>query len=622
MGHLKKIVITIIVLSAMIATLKVAANRGMPDWKSDQPVPLSTDTRQTTQMQYQTVSEQLSSISPQERKKRAMQLLDYVLANAIDVKPAEYGVLTQVECATLLWRFDKERSISILKEAVKTLREITKDNQDINRNDYFYETKGRKLRFLIVRKIAALRPELVKELFSDRPTTEPSQKLVADQWTDDARAILYVAAEQIETNPKLAVQIAQQAFTAGLADWPSFLRKLGQQDNSEAERLAFLVVDTFRDSSLTPIVLLNLYDFMLANDRSLNLKEHFLQAVLVRLQREVSADLIPRALEDDMIVARQMARYSAKVSLHWQAEFQNLANQFEAIFQKRSQEAPGSLTRKVIDISEMNPAVPADVSEIRDAALKLQAMKDSPERDKQYQKLATQAAFNADPRMADELLSKIADPLMRQETSLMVYSPLVRKSVADEDWTQAQTYALRILDPVGQVLVMDSVAQAMTKAKVEKHRVVYGYSLLLSKLDHQEASSSVAKAFLLAAKSLINLDKENCYAAVNYAVDTINQVTKGGSAIEEAPVTSTLSTWVRYPNYFLRPDEILDLNDTLGVIFTELAKRDQKNVYQMAVNINHAGLRALAQLAICRAELGEMKNLAAPVKPKKSAAEK
>jgi hypothetical protein len=562
------------------------------------------------------------SISAQERKKRAMQLLDYILVNAVDIKPVEYSILTQVEGATLLWKFDKGRSLSILKDAVKTLREVFKGNKDINKNDYPYETKGRQLRFLIVRKIAALKPELVKELFIDNDSNDKNKESISGEWTDNARAILYVASEQIENNPALASQMAQQAFTVGMANWLTFLRKLGEKDNVEAERFAKLLIDRLRDSSNSPIDLRNLISFILDKGRSSGFREYYFQAILIRLQRDLRPDTTLQQLEDDLSVARGMFKFSGEASSQWQLEFQKLVYQFEALFKERSLDIPGAPVRRVIDMSVLNPASPGDTSEISDAVLRTQSIKDSQVRDKEYQKLATKAAVNADPRMADEILSKINDMAIRQETSLMIYSPLVRKSVSETDWTQAQTYALRILDPIGLALVMDSITQAMTKAGVEKHRILYAYTLAVSKLDREEPSGNVAKAFLLMAKSLLNLDNERCRTAINYAIDTINAITKGGSAIDEAPVSSTLSTWVRYTSHYLRPEELLDLNDTLMMIFTELAKRDDQLADQMAVNLNHQGLRSLARLAVGRALLSEVKPPSDAIKRKKASAEK
>jgi hypothetical protein len=561
-------------------------------------------------------------LSQQEKKKKTIQLLDYILANATNIKPVEYSVLTQVEGATLLWQFDKERSIAILKDAVKTLQEIFKDNKDINKNDYFYETKGRKLRFLIVHKIAELKPALVRELFTDSNPGDKHKESMSGEWTDNARAILFVASEQIESNLALAAQMAQQAFSLGMANWPSFLNKLAEKDNGEAERFATLLINRMRDGSVSALAMSNLVYFALDKARSSDFREYYFQSLAIKLQRDLKFNTSVRDMEDDIRVVQQMIRHSGDASSIWQTEFQKLAYQFEALFKERSIALPEAPVRRVIDMSTVNPATPGDTSEISDAALRAQSIKDLQTRDKEYQKLATKAAFNADPRMADELISKINDVAIRQETSLMVYSPLVRKAISETDWTQAQTYALRILDPIGLILIIDRITQAMIKADVEKHQVLYAYSLALTKLKQEEASANVAKALLLTAKSLVSIEDESCRAATNQAIDTLNEITKSGGAIDEAPVSSALSTWVRYTNHYLRADELLDLNDTLGMIFTELAKRNDKLADQMAVNLNHQGLRSLARLAVCKALFSEIKPVSDPVKQKKAASEK
>lgn len=283
-----------------------------------------------------------SAQAASEKTGEARLLLDYVLANAVDIKPVEYSALVQIEGATLLWKFDKERSLGILRDAVKTLKEVFKDNKDLNKDEYFDETRGRKLRFLMVRKIAALKPELVRELFVEDEAADTRKELMSGQWTDNARAILYAAAQQIETNPALAAQIAQQAFALGMADWERFLIRLAEKDKGEADRLTTVVISRMRDGAVSPIALRNLVYFVLDKERSAGLREHYFQALVIRLQRDLPGNISVRELEDDIGVAREMIRFSANVSPVWPAEFQRLTTQFEILFNERAIESSRS----------------------------------------------------------------------------------------------------------------------------------------------------------------------------------------------------------------------------------------------------------------------------------------
>src|SRR5215813_14338788 len=121
----------------------------------------------------------------------------------------------------------------------------------------------------------------------------------------------------------------------------------------------------------------------------------------------------------------------------------------------------------MIDTSLLSAAASGDTQEISDSLRQISKLPDARQRDAGYQRLAAQAAFKTDVTLAEYIISRIDDENIRQETTMMVYSPLVRKAISETDWSQAQKFASNILDPLGRTLVFESIAKAMSQSRVE-----------------------------------------------------------------------------------------------------------------------------------------------------------
>ncbi len=541
----------------------------------------------------------------QEKKRRALQRLDEVLVNAVYIRPHEYSILSQVEGATLLWKFDNVRSLSILKDAVKAMKGFLQDSKNANIKDNPNEIRLRKIWLAIIRKIAAVNPDLIQKLLLEMNATESPKQVISGEWTDEARAVISIALEQIETDPALAARLAQQVIPLGYVDWTSFLERLQSRNRDEAEKLATILIGRLRDSSINALELRNLVRFILAPEQSLKLQDYFFQAVVIRLRREIRHDTTVRDLEDALSVARSMQIY-AKTFPNWQAEFVTMRNEIEELFSARSLSPPSSRQVKMMDIPTISEVKPQDTQEIAEALKKIEIVKDSQTKDKEYQKLAARASLSADTRLAEDITSKIIDENIRQETTLLVYSPHVKKSIQESNWSQSQIYALKILEPLGRTLVLDSIAKAMSQAGEGNLRVMQVYRLAVTKLTHDNQTDKVAKALLLLAKSIIPLDLEEARGIVNQAVSIVDRLYKKEGVIEESPIASSVAGWVRLPNYSLKEDEVLDLANLMSSRIEEVARRDAAIASSIAVGLTHQGLRSLADLAICRALLKDV----------------
>jgi hypothetical protein len=538
--------------------------------------------------------------SSRESKELAMSLLEGVLLGTDRITPVEYNVLTQIEAAALLWQVDQDRALAMLKSACETMRELREKDPDKSIN-----SKQRRLRFLAFLKIARLKPELVKDLALNKSNDDKSPQAMSGDWTEEARAIMTIADEQIEKNPTLAAQLVQQTFSLGQVDWAVFLRKLSARDSGLSERVAMTVIDRLSRSSITPIYLLNFRRFVFTPARSAQLKELFFKSLAIRLRRDINPAVSPAGVNTDLVTTQDALRMAADYP-RWQAEFEGINSALQELLKARSV-SPDTRHNKTIPISMMDEIKPGDTKEIAEAVPGVERIKEAKARDSKYQEMATKAAFNSDLRLAEEIISKIEDEAIRRDTNLSVYSPFVRKAINESDWTGATEYASKIVDPLGRTLVLDRIAQGMSKSNKDKQSVKEVYSFAVYRLRRESPTEDVAKAFVILAKSLSTIDHEESLYAVSWAVYILNRLTRNGELLGESKVGGALAWWVSVPAFSLH-DEVLDLTEMIGPLFREMAKRDSDIAQTVAHGFADQGLYSIAQLGIVRALLEKAGN--------------
>lgn len=557
------------------------------------------------------------SASPEEKRQQAMSLVEDALAVAKGISPIEYKVLTQVEGAAVLWPSDQARARSILQDAVNTSRQFMAEEkknrayklQPLMRFYEDRESRAGRLWFAVLRKVAAISPTLIQELATNETQTGKAKEVINEDWTEESRAIINLAYDQIERDPALAARLAEQSMAQGMVDWGNFLRSLSQRDAGEAERLGTVLIDRLRETTISPILLLNLNFFFLDPARSANLQEHFLQSLLMRLRRDLRPDATRRQLEDNLIVAQRMTPIAAKSFPRWQPEFERVTSDTEQLFKSLSVPLPGLGQTKMI-AGPPGAATPGNTNELRDALSPVDNISDFQVRDQQYQKLAVEAALKADVKLAEEMLSRISSDDLRREATLQVYDPLVRKALKEADWAEAQKLALKVLDPLGRTLILDRLAQAMLQAKQEKILILEIYREATARLEREKPSNNIARAWLLIAQSLFALDSKDSFTEVSSALASLNKLAESGELFKESELSQALSNWAQR-NVILSAGEALYLPEMLGKTFGEMARHDEDRALALAADLS-LSLRSLAQIAVSREMLKKAKDSSKP----------
>jgi hypothetical protein len=550
------------------------------------------------------------TLAATERKKQLMaSLLEGVLASAHRITPVEYGLVVKVEAATLLWESDRDRAQAVLKKAWDGMRELLEEKKS---GDARPSRKLQKLRFAVLRRMARLDPGLLNQLAPDSSTGDIKPVTVLGKWTDEARAIISVAQEQVDSNPALAAQLAQRSLPFGLVDWVPFLDKLSQRDSALAEQVAATLMAQFANGPVSPIELLRLDRFVLAPNRSPQLREQFFQVLEMRCMQ----GLRPDASTEVLRIGSQTAQRALGMATGrlWPAKFQELIFQYDFLLSSRSAGPTPALQTKLVDTSMMNPAKAGDTAEIEEASQRAQRTSDSKGRDKEYQRLAAAAASKENLSLAEELMSRIEDDGIRREATLGVYGPIVRKDLSEGDWTKAQTDALKISYPIGRTLVLDIVAQMILRSgKAKKDEILDVYDTALWKLGRDGSTEDVAKGFLVLAKSLGPIDADRSLEAVNSVIFVLNKLTKGADWLADSETSGALASWVSLPIPTVRYDEVLELTEMIGPLFKEMTKRDPSKAESTAYELAHLGLSSLAQLGIVSELQKELHASARPV---------
>jgi len=307
-----------------------------------------------------------------ERQRMVRSHLESILASAYRLEPAEHRIITEVETASILWEIDRDRAHLVLSNVSDRLYALPRATPAVKKSEGTQSEYDR-LRLWVLRKLARIDPALISEMLSKE--TKPGESAtVATDWTEEGRAVLAAAFEQIDRNPSLAGRLAQQSLSLGLADLPGFLRKLSLNDMRVAEQQARILIGQLRESSASPFFLLNLQSFVLTKGTSIGLRDAYFEALNNRLQRSAGIEAPIADLQDTLQAARAAARISAAAP-KWQPVFNGIVAELEQTFMSRSQAVPAPASRISVDVPDFT-ASEGDTTEIAEGAAKARAIND------------------------------------------------------------------------------------------------------------------------------------------------------------------------------------------------------------------------------------------------------
>ena len=187
--------------------------------------------------------------APKELEKKALDMLDEVIAQAQSLRMAENRVYIHAVAADLLWPHDEKRARGLFKTAMRELIALTNAIDSSDPNYMGLLQAPATLRQEMLPLIAQHDPKLALEFL--RATRLPAQGGLynprqADQelWLE-----LNVAGQIAAKDPKQALQIAEDSLNKGLS--PGLTNLLGQiQDRDAAVELAGKIIDRLHTENL------------------------------------------------------------------------------------------------------------------------------------------------------------------------------------------------------------------------------------------------------------------------------------------------------------------------------------------------------------------------------------
>jgi hypothetical protein len=199
----------------------------------------------------QTTAEQQKA--QQELERKAVALLDEIIADAKTFKTPENRVLIRVAVADLLWPRNEARARALYKEAATTFTEVLSAESDAAASDIPFMDNPAELRRSLIQSIARHDPQWARELLrATRPATaaQPARGL-AIRPESELQLEQSIASQIAASDPKQALELAEQTLAKGVSyELLNTVSLLMKKDREAATRLAGKIVTKLQTENL------------------------------------------------------------------------------------------------------------------------------------------------------------------------------------------------------------------------------------------------------------------------------------------------------------------------------------------------------------------------------------
>jgi hypothetical protein len=190
-----------------------------------------------------------------ELERKALALLNETLDSAPGLKLAENRALVQAQAADLLWTREEKRARALFRDAMTGAGEALQSaGAQSSRRDMSYWMLVQS-RSQTLQMIAARDPQLALDLLrATRPASQENTESDENfgMGNQELRLEQSIAAQVAESDPKRALQIAQESLNKGITfGLINVLQRLQQKDAEAATRLAGDIVKKLQADNLT-----------------------------------------------------------------------------------------------------------------------------------------------------------------------------------------------------------------------------------------------------------------------------------------------------------------------------------------------------------------------------------
>ncbi|MBA2731846.1 MAG: hypothetical protein H0U54_03020 [Acidobacteria bacterium] len=188
----------------------------------------------------------------QELKGKALSLLEDVIKDSESFKSAENRIRVRATAANILWPHDEARARILFKEAMASLADLL-NNQETGDappdNPRMYEGP-RSLRRELLQMLGQRDARLAREFMraTRPPSSQPNSRR---DGLPDQQIEINLAVQIAETDPKQALEIAEESLARGLSyELPQLLSALREKDPEGAAKLASEMMAKIRTEKL------------------------------------------------------------------------------------------------------------------------------------------------------------------------------------------------------------------------------------------------------------------------------------------------------------------------------------------------------------------------------------
>ncbi len=184
-------------------------------------------------------------------EKKALKLLDDLIADARELNLPESRVLVQTRAADLLWSYDEKRARAVFSEAATLLSGLinnpkASDNQNRSGTDFVGQ-----LRQIMLQTASAHDQQLALDFLraTRRPISQADAK--RNQVDEETQLELGVLAQIAADDPKQALRVAERGLEHGFSsDLVRILSRLREKDPEGATKLTAEMLEKFRTEDL------------------------------------------------------------------------------------------------------------------------------------------------------------------------------------------------------------------------------------------------------------------------------------------------------------------------------------------------------------------------------------
>lgn len=541
----------------------------------------------------------------QELEKRAVALLDEIIADAKTFKTPENRVLIKVAVADMLWSRNEARARALYKEAANNFGEVLSNNSDAVGMDIPFMDGSADLRRSLIQSIARHDPQWARDLLrSTRPAAaaQPARGSIADS-DSELQLEQSIASQIAASDPKQALEVAEQTLARGVSyELLNTLSLLMKKDREAAARLASKILTKLQTENLA------------TNDQAMQTAFSML-GLLTKAPPESALSKTAAAANQTPILSQQELRDLTEMIVA--AALNNASNPYHIIMLRPllpeiEKYAPSRIAQVRSRLAEAakrearQGGMSGELQEVMQSGTveaMLEAAPKAPEqmRDFVYQRAALKAMEQGDSDRARQIIEDHAsEPAHRRYMMAEIERQLMMKAAAEGKMEQTRQMLSRLRTNEERVMVLTQLA-TVASTKGDKKAALALLDEARSMVGSRARNFTQLGAQLQVARGYARLDPARSLLILEPVIDQLNELIGAGALLGGF-----------FSEQFVKDDEILlhVMNSFAGGFAGEfagelkaLASADFDRTKATADRFQRSEIRIMARLLIARSIL-------------------